>query len=58
MTAHYEDNLLYQVALCSADVYLSIKALSHHPVGNELPCHTHIGNNTITLPVTDGITLY
>lgn len=57
MICHYEDSLLYQVPLCSQDVYLSIKALSNQPIGNGVPCYPHIHSNAITLIVTDRITL-
>ncbi len=57
MICHYEDSLPYQVPLCSPDVYLSIKALSNKPIGNGVPCYPHVDSNTITLLVTDRITL-
>lgn len=57
MIGHYEDSLPHQVPLCSPDVYLSIKVLSHQPIGNDVPCYPHVDSNTITLLVTDRITL-
>lgn len=57
MIRHYEDRILDQVPLCSPDVYLSIKALSHQPIGNGIPCNPCVDGNAITSLVSDRITL-
>lgn len=54
---HYKDGRLLEVTLRSPHVYLSIKALSNQPTGNDVPCYLQVASNTITLLVTDRITL-